>query len=367
MIIERLSLINFRNWENQQMRFSPKGNIFLGYNGQGKTNLLEALSYIQNGRSFKNAADKQLIRFNHPAFELTGTIIERIDIADEDSLQKTTDYVIHFDRHQGKSIRVNQQKITRLSRLVGLVNFVCLSLEDRAITQGDPADRRRFLDQAICQIDAEYLIGLQTMKKLIQEKTALLKEHPVHIDLLEIINHQLSQVFSLIMTRRHEFISKLEPFFQEFYQALGDSDETVQLQYRPNLALWDPEPIDQFLHQRLEEEIRYRVPWHGPQRDDLRIWLDHNNSRFYASQGQHKSLIIALKFSLSRYYLINKSKQPILLLDDIFSELDNQRAQSLIALFPHFSQVFITLPRDDELALLPSDFQVFRIQSGHCA
>lgn len=349
------------------MKFSPEGNIFLGQNGQGKTNLMEALSYIHNGKSFKNAADRQLITFNQSFFELNGTIVERIDISDETSLRKTTDFLIYFDSQEGKTIKINQQKISRLSQLVGLVNFVCLSLEDRAITQGNPSDRRKFLDQAICPIDPIYLTNLQMMKKFILEKTALLKTHPTCSDLVGVINHKLSLLFSSIMQKRREFVQSLEPFFQDFYRELSQSEEKVNLVYKPNLQITEPEEIDHFLQHKIQEEIRYHTPWYGPQRDDLRISLEHCNSRFYASQGQHKSLIIALKFSLSRYYRQIKGKQPILLLDDIFSELDNQRAQSLIALFPYFSQVFITLPREDELVLLPTNFQVFRIQSGHCA
>ncbi len=362
--IDKIDLYRFRNWQEVQLNFHPVGNIFIGPNGQGKTNLMEALAYIQQGRSFKQASDRQLVMFQQADFLVQGEMTEETQLNSGHRIHQSRHFTISFDRKTGKTIKLNEQKLQKLSQLVGQVNIVILSLEDRVITQGNPADRRRFLDQALTQIDAEYLIALQETRQLLLQKQQLLKTPSSDSTLGSIINQQLSPRFALLMQRRSQLIEQLAPLFMSFYQRIDEGMESVAIRYKPNLNDSTVEGIYSFLEARAEKEREMMQVLIGPQRDDMEITINKQSSRFFASQGQHKSLIIALKLALAEFYFQYFTRKPILMLDDIFSELDIKRARSLVHLFPHFSQVFITLPREDELALLPSDHRCFYIEKG---
>jgi len=363
LIIQSIELKNFRNWELSSVQFSPLGNIFFGKNGQGKTNLLEAISYFQMGKSFRGHSDKQLIRFNEQFFYLKIGLQEEYGLGQKIISQETV-LKVDYQHKKTKNIFKNNQKINRLSELIGVLHFVILSLEDRKITQGHPGYRRKFLDIAISQIDPVYLDYLQQMKKLLKEKSFLIKETQTNSELIALFNQQLAYVFAQIMEKRRKFIEQLNPIFKEIYHYFNSESEIVHLAYQPNLKDISPEQILSELNQVKEQEIFQKSLIRGAHRDDFKIFINKKESRYFASQGQHKSLIIALKISLSNYYQAYFDKKPILILDDIFSELDNERSKSLISLFELFTQVFLSLPRKDELELLPKDYKIFEIDQG---
>ena len=325
-MILRLSLTNFRNYVKQCLEFSPGINLFTGENGQGKTNILEAVFYLLSGKSLRVQREQELVRWGEKSFSLAG---EFRHAAKEVKLESSYDGQLKF-------IRVNGVPCRRLSDFVGLINVIFFAPDDLTMIKGGPGERRRFLDLHIAQLKPGYVSLLNSYNKALLQKSSLLKAQvsPKSKQAqIELWNEQLLLLGTQLMQLRWEYAHELNSLAQEVYANIAWQRETMEVAYLPlgeqdldsALALYP-----RLLAEKIPLEIERRVVLAGPHRDDLAIYLDGRNSRRFASQGQQRSIVLGLKLAQVEIMAQHRDEYPILLLDDVLSELDRFRRQYLL-------------------------------------
>lgn len=362
MHLEQLKLTNFRNYEFQILKFSPRLNLVAGLNGMGKTNLLDAIYYLCMGKSQFTGTDRNVVRQGEDFFRLEGDFIlndkkEKIVAKVLPSKQKT------FERN-----KVNYEK---LADHVGLLPVVFKAPDDTSLALEGSEERRRFLDNTLCQIDPTYLHFLVHYNKLLQKRNALLKQFAEHrffdLALLEVYDQQMLEPAFYIFNKRKIFIESFEPIFNRFYQIICDGNEQVSCIYRSQLL--ENELSVKFKETVEKDRVLQRTTV-GIHKDDLQFKMNDRPLKSFASQGQLKSFVLALKLAQYDCLKKEKGKNPILLLDDLFDKLDDQRVKHLLELLvkSDFGQVFITdthPERSEELAKhFGSEYKKFIIANG---
>jgi len=325
-MIKELDILHFRNLYQQKIQFSPGLNIFIGQNGQGKTNLLEAVFYLLTGKSYRVQKESELIRWGETAFKLNGLF--------EMNQQSIHLESIYLDKK--KIIKVNGIACRRLSAFIGLINVIFFSPNDVLIVKDTPGKRRLFIDTHIIQIKPSYVGILNAYNRIIAQKNSLLRREAngkkIH-DQLELWNEELLKYGSEILKLRHEFIFQLKDVAIKLYQQISSDSEIMDMQYTP-LGYHDihaaVEEFPVLLRKKMGAEIERQMVLVGPHRDDIEIMLNKRNSRMFASQGQQRSLILALKLAQLEVIKHEKGEYPLLLLDDVLSELDMYRRRYLI-------------------------------------
>jgi len=336
MNLNSLSLVNYRNFEDLQLEFSSKINCFIGNNGVGKTNILDSIYYLSFCKSWLNPIDSQNIKYDQEFFLIKGNYALE---------EKNEDISCGLKRGKKKSFKHNNKEYSRLSDHIGLIPLVTVSPYDTNLILGGSEDRRKFIDGVISQFDKDYLLNLIKYNRVLSQRNHLLKQFAQNqtfdSNSLEAWNEQLVLYGKIIFQKRLEFIEKLSPIFQKYYQFISSEKETVQINYRSQL-------VDNDFFDLIKQSIdRDRIVQHtsvGTHKDDLIFQLSNYPLKKNASQGQQKTYLIALK--LAQFdYIKNISKiKPILLFDDIFDKLDASRVEQIIKLVAdeHFGQIFIT-------------------------
>lgn len=348
MRLESVKFNNFRNYEFLELSFAPGVNILLGENGVGKTNILEGISYLCLSQSFRFADNLDALKIGTEGFTLSGNIINSNEIIHE--------VVIQFDKTcKKKVVQVNKEKLKKLSLFFGLFPIVFLSPSQSDITFGHPSERRQFIDIVISQSNSKYLENLINYKKTLRQRNRLLlnkeeKEKDI-LCKLEPWTERLIQLGTTIISKRLEFINHFEKDFTASYKLLTDADETPFIKYIPTFEIDDtPESIESAFRKKTEESfIKERALGYsliGPHRDEIMFMLNNQKLRTYGSQGQHKTYLIALKLAEFNYLKNMCNDPPVLLFDDVLSELDNTRSQNLLEIISNQSQVFITSTDD---------------------
>ena len=368
MILKKIILGDFRNYEEQVLDFNGKFNYIYGDNGQGKTNILEAISFISFGKSFLGASEHDCVKFGKEEFQIEGEY--------ENDLQNVFHVFLNYNSTIKKKIfYVNKEKVTRYSSdIFGKFPIVYLSPQSLNLTYGNPSERRRFFDILISQTNRLYLDFLKDLSKLIRQKNALLKNNLYFnaytgnelSDLLCSYNEKFVEISSNIIFRRLRFLIEFRSFFEKNFRFLITNNDKASMSYYSELfgeidfkrlGEYDKDMITKTLSnsldQRMNEEIDRGLTLIGPQRDDYIFRLmkndkqpEENKSGFelkiYASQGEHKTFVIALK--LAEYYYLKEKKatNPILLLDDLLSELDSNRVSKIISHLKDYGQIFLT-------------------------
>lgn len=356
MYIETLQVTNFRNYEACGIQFGRNTNIIYGDNAQGKTNLLEAVYLFSHGRSHRAKTDAEMLRFGADYFRLN------IGFADANRDYKA---MIHYAANGKKQIKINNVAITKLSKLVNYLNVVMFSPEDLDLVKGSPAVRRRFLDEAISQLYPGYLQNLIAYHRALVQKNSLLKAlrlSGVHQDAqLSIWNEQLAQTGAAIMQARQEFIVELGIFAEDIHRQI--SGEKLALVYAPNLdAGGMPEKFLQKLEQNQAREIDAGSAQYGIQRDDLRMLINDNDTKTYGSQGQQRTVVLSLKIAETEYIRQVRDEYPVLLLDDIMSELDLNRRLFLAEKIKD-KQVLLTCT-DSDIPVSTENTRLFYVKNG---
>lgn len=321
MIVKSLELSNFRNYESLVVEFDPGTNIFYGDNAQGKTNILEAIYLSATTKSHKGSKDKEVIRFGNDEAHLR-TYLEK------ESVPYKVD--MHLRKSKSKGIAIDGVKITKAAQLMGLLNVILFSPEDLCIIKNGPAERRRFMDMELCQLDQSYLYDLNHYNKVVNQRNVLLKNitnQPELKDTLSIWNAQLLSYGSRIIARREQFINQLNEIVTDIHAKLSGNREKLVLLYEPDVtvdAFW------QKLIQNEERDIRMKMTSVGPHRDDFCFSVSKIDIRKYGSQGQQRTAALSLK--LSEIEIVKKitKDKPVLLLDDVLSELDSNRQNYLL-------------------------------------
>lgn len=336
MQLKKLILTNFRNYEKQRVDCNPSLNCFLGMNGMGKTNLLDAIYYLCMGKSYFSLPDYQVCRHEADFFRLEGVF--GLDGREEKIVAKV-------QARKKKVFERNDTPYQKLSEHVGLLPVVMIAPDDTAIIREGSETRRRFLDNTLCQLDAQYLNHLIQYNTLLRQRNASLKQMGERgrfdATLLEIYDRQMEQPATHIFARRETFTGIFVPLLRQFYQLISGSQEEADCEYVSPLQ--NDSWLDLAGACREKDRVLQRTTA-GIHKDDLKFTLDGHSLKRFASQGQLKSFVLALK--LAQYHLLSREKKvrPLLLLDDIFAKLDQQRVERLLELLKKetFGQLFMT-------------------------
>ena len=357
MKIRDIHVRKFRNHTQSDAVFGEGVNALLGQNGEGKTNLLEAISYLCLTKSFFGSTDGVVLQIGEDRFEVSGELEGDTGIR----YQVAVSYE-HTERE--KEFFINRTRAEKFSDVVGQFPVVVLSPESGAITTGGPMDRRRFLDFVISQSSKVYLEDLLEYRRVLRQRNRVLFDSKVSrtdaAELLEPWNEELVDRGARIVHRRHLFLKELRPLVGESYGSLAGRVEEPRMTYKPSVDTdrsMSEEEIKQVFTKELKrkagEEKRFGITLVGPHRDELTLEINNLGVRSHASQGQHKTLLIALKVAEFLYLQSKRNERPILLLDDIFTELDKHRAERLLTLTGSVGQAFITTTSD---SVFPADF-----------
>lgn len=365
MYIQELSLLNFKNFEEADLSFSSKLNCFIGNNGVGKTNLLDAIYYLSFCKSFFNSVEIENIRHDEEFFAVKGNYSR----SDQNEL-------IHcaFKKGQGKHFKRNNKEYSRLADHIGLLPLVMVSPSDISLILGGSEERRKFMDSVISQYDRNYLEALLRYNRALFQRNNLLKQFAQNQrfdqGMLEAWDDQLVSLANEIHNKRREFITNLLPVFQQFYDQVSQGKESVQLIYESTLS------EQNFAAQLSEALPRDRMAQHttvGIHKDDLIFKLGNYPMKKIGSQGQKKTYLTALKLAQFDFIRNISGMKPILLLDDIFDKLDSSRVEQIVKLVSddHFGQIFITDTNREHLdriiMSLGTDYKIFLIEQGTIA
>ncbi|MGN1156116.1 MAG: DNA replication/repair protein RecF [Agathobacter sp.] len=321
MVIKSLSLNNFRNYENTEIEFDDHINILYGDNAQGKTNILESLYVSGTSKSHKGSRDKEMIRFGQEEAHIK-TVVEKNEMEYE--------LDIHLKRKKSKGIAINKIPIKKASELFGILNMVFFSPEDLNIIKNGPAERRRFIDFELCQLDKIYLHNLTNYNKALMQRNKLLKEmiyRPELEDTLSVWDEQLILYGVKIIERRNSFIKELNEIIEDIHLKLSGGKETLDLKYEPDV---DTEEMKNKLSLARQKDMKLCSTSVGPHRDDMSFEINGMDIRMFGSQGQQRTSALSLK--LSEIELVKRviHDKPVLLLDDVLSELDSNRQNYLL-------------------------------------
>lgn len=349
MIIKSIELKNFRNYENLDIKFDSGTNILYGDNAQGKTNILESAYVSGTTKSHKGSKDKEMIRFEEDESHIRTLV---------DKKGKEYQIDIHLKRSRAKGIAVNRIPIKKASELFGILNMVFFSPEDLNIIKNGPAERRRFLDSEICQLDKIYLSDLTKYNKILMQRNKLLKDiifRPDLINTLPVWDMQLVEYGRKIIKRRRQFIEELNEIVFQIHKNISGNREELILKYEPNI---DEAFFEDELSRMKERDLKYTQTSIGPHRDDISFFIKNADIRKFGSQGQQRTSALSLK--LSEIELVKQTihDTPVLLLDDVLSELDSNRQNYLLNSI-HDIQTIITCTGLDEF--VKNRFQIDKI------
>ena len=336
MIIQKLHLINFKNHLEKDFDFSPQINCFVGNNGAGKTNILDALHYLSVAKSFLGNTDPNNIKSGEDFFVIDGEISD----GEKENIIK-----IQQPKDSKKIIKKNDKSYDRIADHIGFLPSVIISPYDSNLISDSGESRRKFLDTMISQTDSEYLFNLIQYQKTVQQRNALLKSFAKNryfdLDNLEIYNEPLIKFGTKIFEKRREFTDSILPLIQSYSEAISNGNEKVRVNYQSDLQL---NTFENLLRENTEKDRMLTYTSKGIHKDDLLFEMSGNSIKKMGSQGQQKSFLIALKLSQMNRIKELTGKTPVLLLDDIFDKLDDTRVSQLIELVnqEHFGQIFIT-------------------------
>ncbi len=356
MILKSLELLDFRNYEKLQMELDPGTNIIYGDNAQGKTNILESIYLSGTTKSHKGSKDREMIRFGCEEAHIR-TVVEKGRLDHQIDL--------HLKKSRSKGIAIDQLPIKKASQLFGILNLVFFSPEDLNIIKNGPSERRRFLDVELCQLDRVYLHYLTKYNKILNQRNRLLKDISHHaglLDTLDIWDLQLVKCGRHIIEVRQSFIEKLNVIIIDIHRKLSGGKETLILKYEPDAAADD---LEEKLKKCRERDLKLGQTGAGPHRDDLLFSIHETDIRRFGSQGQQRTSALSLKLAELTLVKESISETPILLLDDVLSELDSSRQNFLLNSI-HDIQTLITCTGLDEF--VKNRFQinkVFQVVEGH--
>ena len=358
MYIESVQLKNFRNYESLELDLSPGTNIFYGNNAQGKTNILEAIYLCGTTKSHKGSKDKDMIRFGEDEAHIRMMV-------NRDELSYKID--MHLRKNKAKGVAINGLPIKKASELFGVVNLVFFSPEDLNIIKNGPGERRRFLDLELCQLDKIYLTDLASYNHIVNQRNKLLKDIYVQPSLkstLEIWDMQMAEYGRRIIEKSREFIRELNETVRKIHYNLTGGLEELEVIYEPSS---EAEGLESAISSNRERDMRMKLTSVGPHRDDLCVMANGIDIRRYGSQGQQRTAALSLK--LSEIYIV-KSKikdTPILLLDDVLSELDSSRQNYLLDSISDIQTLITCTGLDDFISHQFRINRVFQVVQGYCS
>lgn len=359
MILKSLSLVNYKNFESQSFEFNEKINCFVGNNGVGKTNILDAIYHLSFGKSYFNPIAVQNIKHDEAFFVVNGAYIKQ---------DKPENIVVSLKRGQKKVIKRNGKAYDKFSEHIGFIPLVIISPADRDLIIEGSSTRRKFIDSVISQSDKQYLSLLINYNKVLGQRNALLKyfalNHTFNQDTLDVYNSQLHEYGTAIFNKRDAFLNTFIPIFKSRYKAISSGSEQVDLVYESPLFT---DALDLLLQSNLKKDRALQYTSVGIHKDDLVFNINAHPVKKFGSQGQQKSFLIALKLAQFDFIKAQSGEHPILLLDDIFDKLDEQRVTQIIKLVDdeNFGQLFISDTHADRtenaITQVHQSYEIFKL------
>lgn len=361
MILKDISILNYKNIVEANLSFSPKINCFVGHNGEGKTNLLDAVYYLSFCRSSSNSTDSQIISHDADFMMLQGNY--------ETENEGTEKIYCGLKRHHKKVFKHNNKEYSKLSEHIGKIRLVMVSPNDTELIEGVSEQRRHFMDMVISQYDSEYLYQIIRYRKALQQRNVLLRaENDLDEDFISVYEKEMAVAGEFVYERRKAFLEEFIPIFQRIYSLLAGEGEEVNLEYR---SVCQNGPLEEQIRASRSKDHIMGFSLCGVHRDDLEMSLHGFPIKREGSQGQNKSFVISLKLSQFNF-LKNKGDKcvPILLLDDIFDKLDTRRVEQIVKMVSEddFGQIFITDTSrnflNSVLQQTGKDFRFFTVDGG---
>lgn len=335
MILRKLSLRNFRNYDSLDLEFSASANFICGNNGQGKSNFLEAIHLLAVTRSFRPCSDRDLLKFERDQFEISGEFVDEVQIRRHVN--------VCYRSASGKEISLDRKRLSSAAALIGVIPVVHFSPESHRITSGPPAERRRLVDMLLCQSSPAYLSDWQEYQRSLKQRNALLGQN-ASPKTLAAWSESLANYGCKIIAARRRFVETFAPLVLQAYRDISASSSSLQLTYQSQLAAGEltPENYLNLLSASQGLELRRKQTQVGPHRDDFVFDIDGRELRHFGSRGEHKSTLLALKMAEATYFKDKSANAPLILLDDLQSELDAMRLAAALRHFQKFGQLFVT-------------------------
>ncbi|MBR1956215.1 MAG: DNA replication/repair protein RecF [Bacteroidales bacterium] len=332
-ILEKIVISDFRNIILQELEFSPNVNCVSGNNGEGKTNLLDAIYYLSMTKSAFALSDKFNFRHGTEEFSLSGLYRMENGLSSRFSVKMTS--------KGEKKMKRDEKQYGKVSEHIGVLPVVMVSPSDISMVSESGEERRRFVNAVLSQMDREYMTSLQQYNRLLLQRNKMLKEQDVDRGLLEVIDMRMSALAEPVFQARKKFVEELTPIVQEYYKALSGDSEQVSIEYDSELS---KASLEQILAASYDKDRALKYTSAGIQRDDFLFKMNGHPIRRYGSQGQQKSFLVSLKFAQYELMKKNYGFAPVLLLDDVFDKLDMSRISNLLEMVASndFGQIFIT-------------------------
>ncbi len=355
MYVERILLKYFRNYDTLDIQLSPTLNILCGNNAQGKTNILEAIYICSMGRSQRTQKDKETIKMDKDEAHIQ---IYVKDNNNEDRLD------VHLKRNFKKGIAINGVAIKKLSQLLGTIYVVMFSPEDLQLIKSSPSQRRRFMDMEICQISSVYYYNLQQYYRVLKQRNNLLKsiyKKPNMKDTIFIWDSQLVSYGKKIINARENFIKKISDIALNIHSNITSNKELMLMKYNPNTTV---ENFEQRLNSHLQQDIIQGATSIGPHKDDIQFFVNDSDVRIYGSQGQQRTTALAVKLAEIKLIQEQKLCNPIVLLDDVLSELDEIRQKYLLENIKHIQTILTCTSIEESIKKYTDKARVYRIEQA---
>ncbi len=342
MILNSIELIDFRNYYNEYIEFGKRKNFLIGNNAQGKTNILEAIYLLCLSKSFRTKFEKEIVRFSKQEYSIKG--IFKLDNGNSQTV------VFHCSQQKGKEISINRKRLNKVSEIIGNFPIVLSSPDEYVLTVGPPPGRRKFVDILLSQIYKKYLSYLQDYHRIIQQRNSILLKWKIFgvksPDVLEPWDQRLIEIGSKIIEYRHQFAISFSEILKNIHNELVVKNEELTFNYRPNIFSDEISDLQTNFLNRLKQmrstEAQRGTSLIGPHRDDFVFNINGEELRRYGSRGQHKTVLIAL--AIAQFIIIKEKRQevPIILIDDLYSEIDRERQKKIINSLNKMGQIFIT-------------------------
>ena len=358
MYIKSLELKNYRNYESLCINISPGTNILYGDNAQGKTNILEALYLAGTTKSHRGSKDREIIQFDREEAHI------RMMVERNGSTHKID---MHLKKNKSKGIAIDGVPIRKASELFGIVNIVFFSPEDLNIIKNGPSERRRFMDMELSQLDKIYLSNLVNYNKVLNQRNKLLKDIAFSpseqlMQTLDIWDMQLVKYGSLIIKGRKSFIEKINTIISDIHSRLTGGIENIKVCYVPDVDVND---FEEEVRNSRQKDIKYKVTGKGPHKDDLIFLINDNDVRKYGSQGQQRTAALSLKLSEIELVKLVIKDTPVLLLDDVLSELDSNRQNFLINSIGDIQTIVTCTGLEEFINNRMNINKIFKVTDGH--
>lgn len=355
MIIESIELKNYRNYDKLHMDFSHGTNILYGDNAQGKTNILEAIYVCATTKSHRGSKDKEIIQFDRDESHI------KLNVRKRDVPYRID---MHLKKNRAKGVAVNGVPIKKASELFGIVNVVFFSPEDLNLIKNGPAERRRFIDLELCQLNKLYVHSLVQYNKIVTQRNKLLKDimfRPDYEETLDIWDMQLVQYGREVIRCRDAFVSQLNDLVGPIHRQLSGEKESLHISYEPNVTV---DMFEDTLRKSRPSDLKQRTTLTGPHRDDLSFIINDIDIRRYGSQGQQRTAALSLKLAEIELVKITVNDYPILLLDDVLSELDGSRQNHLLSGINHIQTMITCTGLEDFVNNRFRIDKIFKVVSG---